>query len=86
MPLKRKKNKYVLHLTHLNCYRWMKATLYQYYKLALKALPDFRQTLNDLCDYCKDNSDSIALRVLTIISELISSISMLLWILIIYLD
>ena len=86
MPLKRKKSMYVLHSTRLNCYRWMKATLYRYYKLALKALPDFCQTLNNLCDYCKDDSDSIASRVLTMISEPVSSISMLLWILIIYLD
>ena len=54
-----------------------------YYKIALKALPDFRQTLDDLCSYCKDDADSITLRVLTIISELVSSISMMSLILII---
>ena len=43
-------------------------------KITLKALPNFHQTLDDLCSYCKDNADSIALRVLTIISELVNSI------------
>ena len=49
----------------------MKTMLYRYYKVALKALPNFHQTLDDLCDYCRDDQDSISLKVLTIISGLV---------------
>ena len=45
--------------------------LYRYYKVALKVLPDFCQTLDDLCDYCGDDQDSISLKVLTIIYRLV---------------